>query len=290
VADVKDATVPDIGDFTDVPVVEVHVEAGATVAVDDPLITLETDKASMDVPAPFAGTVEEMLLKVGDTASQGTVVARIAASENGAAATATAAPRRPRDRAEPRAARPGGREAGATPEAAGPVDRHRRVGEASNPDSADTAAGQGGEPRDRRRRPSTRALVRRWPASSASTSRRRGDRPQGPDPARGRRGAPKDARRAAREAAARRKEGEERSPLTPHPAALGANLAAAWPQIPLVTHNDEADITDLEAFRKQLNAEQDDVKVTMVALLLKACAATLDAFPRFASRSTATSS
>jgi pyruvate dehydrogenase E2 component (dihydrolipoamide acetyltransferase) len=79
------------------------------------------------------------------------------------------------------------------------------------------------------------------------------------------------------------KEGEERVPLTRIQQRSAANLAASWPQIPLVTHNDDADITELEAFRKQLNAEQDDVKVTMVALLLKACASTLDAFPRFAS-------
>jgi pyruvate/2-oxoglutarate dehydrogenase complex dihydrolipoamide acyltransferase (E2) component len=74
VADLKDVTVPDIGDFTDVPVVEVHVNPGDEVAQDDPLITLETDKASMDVPAPFGGVVAEVLLKGGDGASPGTVV------------------------------------------------------------------------------------------------------------------------------------------------------------------------------------------------------------------------
>jgi pyruvate/2-oxoglutarate dehydrogenase complex dihydrolipoamide acyltransferase (E2) component len=82
VADLKQVEVPDIGDFTDVPVVEVHVAPGDTVAVDDPLITLETDKASMDVPAPFAGTIAEVLVKVGDTASQGTAVVRLEAAES----------------------------------------------------------------------------------------------------------------------------------------------------------------------------------------------------------------
>jgi pyruvate dehydrogenase E2 component (dihydrolipoamide acetyltransferase) len=76
---------------------------------------------------------------------------------------------------------------------------------------------------------------------------------------------------------------EERVALTRIQRLSAANVAKAWATIPHVTQHDEADITELEAFRKQLNAEQGDVKVTMVALLLKACAATLDAFPRFAS-------
>src|SRR4051795_846166 len=80
--DVKPVTVPDIGDFTDVDVVEVHVAPGDAVAENDPLVTLETDKATMDVPAPFAGVVAEVLLKVGDKASEGTAVVRL---EGGAA-------------------------------------------------------------------------------------------------------------------------------------------------------------------------------------------------------------
>jgi pyruvate dehydrogenase E2 component (dihydrolipoamide acetyltransferase) len=77
--------------------------------------------------------------------------------------------------------------------------------------------------------------------------------------------------------------GEERVPLTRIQKRSAENLANAWTTIPHVTHHEDADITELEAFRKQLNAEQSDVKVTMVALLLKAASATLDAFPRFAS-------
>src|SRR5688500_10512955 len=66
--------VPDIGDFSDVPVIEVHVNPGDTVAVDDPLVTLESDKATMDVPSPSAGTVSELRIAVGDSVSQGTVL------------------------------------------------------------------------------------------------------------------------------------------------------------------------------------------------------------------------
>ena len=65
--------VPDIGDFTDVPIIEVHVEPGSAVAVEDPLITLESDKATMDVPSPEAGTVSQLAVKVGDRVSQGKV-------------------------------------------------------------------------------------------------------------------------------------------------------------------------------------------------------------------------
>ena len=70
----QEITVPDIGNFTDVPVIEVHVQPGDVVAAEDPLVTLESDKATMDVPAPVAGTVTELRIAAGDTVSQGTVI------------------------------------------------------------------------------------------------------------------------------------------------------------------------------------------------------------------------
>ncbi|MCZ4494497.1 MAG: aceF, partial [Conexibacter sp.] len=91
-ADVKQVLVPDIGDFTDVAVVDVLVAAGDEVAENDPLVTLETDKATMDVPAPFGGVVADVLLKVGDTASQGTPVITLAASVEAAATAEAGAP------------------------------------------------------------------------------------------------------------------------------------------------------------------------------------------------------
>ena len=75
--------VPDIGDFTDVPVIEILVSPGDTVAVDDPLLTLESDKATMDVPAPFAGTVGELLVNIGDRVSQGTRLLTLSPSSDG---------------------------------------------------------------------------------------------------------------------------------------------------------------------------------------------------------------
>ena len=71
---VVEIKVPDIGDFKDVPIIEVHVTAGATVGVDDPLITLESDKAAMEVPSPQAGRVSELKVKTGDRVSQGDVI------------------------------------------------------------------------------------------------------------------------------------------------------------------------------------------------------------------------
>ena len=73
--------VPDIGDFKDVPVIEVHVQPGAKVAVDEPLITLESDKATMDVPAPFGGVVQELKVSVGDSVSEGTVLMTLATAD-----------------------------------------------------------------------------------------------------------------------------------------------------------------------------------------------------------------
>ncbi len=71
-AGVTTVEVPDIGDFDDVPIIEILVSAGDTVAVEDPLVTLESDKATMDVPAPAAGVVKEVIVKIGDKVSQGT--------------------------------------------------------------------------------------------------------------------------------------------------------------------------------------------------------------------------
>ena len=78
--------VPDIGDFKDVPVIEVHVAEGAAINADDPLVTLESDKATMDVPAPRQGTVEKLLVKVGDRVGEGTPILMLRGTEEGAMA------------------------------------------------------------------------------------------------------------------------------------------------------------------------------------------------------------
>jgi pyruvate dehydrogenase E2 component (dihydrolipoamide acetyltransferase) len=278
--------IPDIGGFTDVAVVEVHVAAGDEVAENDPLITLETDKATMDVPAPFGGTIAELALKVGDTASEGTLVAKLQASADAAAPAEAAAPSAVRTAVAA--------EASARPRAEEPP-----APKAPGPAVSSNGAGDGdGEPVYAS--PSVRRLARELGVDLGSV--------QGS----GRKGriVPEDVRAyanggqpAAPAGAAGvggpglggdlggltllpwptvdfAKFGEiERVPLSRIRKLSAANLARNWVHIPHVTHNDEADITDLEAFRKQLNAEQSDVKVTMVALLLKASVAALQKFP-----------
>ena len=82
-AEAVSVEVPDIGDFDDIPIIEILVSPGDRVAVDDPLLTLESDKATMDVPAPFAGTVGDLHVKVGDKVSQGTLLLTIEPSSAG---------------------------------------------------------------------------------------------------------------------------------------------------------------------------------------------------------------
>jgi pyruvate dehydrogenase E2 component (dihydrolipoamide acetyltransferase) len=279
-ADVKQVTVPDIGDFTDVAVVDVLVAAGDEVAENDPLVTLETDKATMDVPAPFGGVIADVLLKVGDTASEGTPVVTLAVSADAAATVEAEAPSAVRTAVAAEAsARP------APPEKQPPPPKEPEL-----PASPD---GDGDGPVYAS--PSVRRLARelRVDLGAVAGSGRNG------------RIVPEDVQAfadgggAAASAAAPvpaggagglellpwptvdfARYGEvERVPLSKIRRISAANLSRNWVRIPHVTHNDEADVTDLEAFRKQLNAEQADVKVTMVALLLKAAAATLKAFP-----------
>ncbi|MDQ3372110.1 MAG: dihydrolipoyllysine-residue acetyltransferase [Actinomycetota bacterium] len=261
--------VPDIGDFTDVPVVEVLVSAGDEVEVEAPLIVLETDKASMEVPAPQAGTVSEVKVSVGDTVSQGTVIATLApAGDDG-----------------------GGEEAPATSDAEASAEAEAESeGAAEEPEAESDGSGDDGPVYAS---PSVRRLARERGIDLATIT------------GSGRRGriVPEDLDRAggsvSGQAAAAPDDGAglglapwpqvdfekygevERVELSRIRRLGGANLARNWVRIPHVTHHEDADITELEAFRKQLNSEQADVKVTMVSLLLKASAATLGAFPEF---------
>ena len=103
-AEIREVLVPDIGDFADVPVIEVLVSPGDTVAPEDPLVTLESDKATMDVPAPFGGTVAEIRVSVGDTVSEGSPILALQVQSNGAQPESeTPAPARGRKRGGRRA-------------------------------------------------------------------------------------------------------------------------------------------------------------------------------------------
>jgi len=264
----REVTVPDIGDFVDVPVIEILVEAGQTVAEEEPLVVLESDKATMEVPAPFAGVVAELKVAVGDTVSEGSTLLLLdAAGDNGAPP--------PEQSEEP----------------------HRPPSEAGSPRSVESAIAaevQSGEG-EGEGKPAAPEAPAPPPAADApiyaSPAVRRLAREKGIDlttvTGTGRKGriTKEDVTSPAPKAATPMPAaGEgERVALTRIQQLSRDALTRSWQTIPHVTQHDEADITGLEAFRKQLNAEQSDVKVTMVALLLKACAATLDAFPRFAS-------
>jgi pyruvate dehydrogenase E2 component (dihydrolipoamide acetyltransferase) len=280
-------TVPDIGDFADVPVIEILVGPGDEVGVDSPLVTLESDKATMDVPSPVAGKIVEVKVSVGDKVSEGSPVATIEevapgtgaelATDYAEAESAVAAMEQESDGTEPAPAaepEPAGKPEPSAPPAAAPP-----AADASTPTGTSLYAS-----------PAVRRLARELEVDLASVK------------GTGRKGRiTKDDVKKAQHAPAPEaggglpglelapwpqidfeKYGEvERVPLSRIKKISGPNLARNWVYIPHVTHHDEADITDLEAFRKQINNEQQNVKVTMVALLMKACVGALRQFPEF---------
>jgi pyruvate dehydrogenase E2 component (dihydrolipoamide acetyltransferase) len=274
VAEVTQVAVPDIGDFDEVPVIEILVSPGDTIAPEDPLVTLESDKATMDVPAPFAGVVAEVLVSLGDKVGEGTPLLTV--TTNGAGA----APAQPASPAEP--AQPAAVETAVQAEASSaPAGEPPAAAPAPSGDVPPYAS------------PSVRRLARERgiDLSTVQGTGRKGritkeDLERGGDAA----AAPVTA---APPVAAPALEGlppwpqvdfasfgpVERVELSRIKRLSGPNLARNWVMIPHVTHNDEADITELEAFRKQTNAEQKVAKVTMVALLIKASVAALKAYP-----------
>jgi pyruvate dehydrogenase E2 component (dihydrolipoamide acetyltransferase) len=271
----SDVLVPDIGDFTDVPIIEILVSPGDTVAAEDPLVTLESDKATMDVPSPMEGVVQEIKVSVGDSVSEGTLLLTLVAPDEAEEEKAKESLAEPTEQ-EPVAEEPSSSE----PPAAAAAE--------PAPDSAPPYAS-----------PGTRRLARELGVdlSQVKGSGRKG-RITGDDVRAFKEGGP-PAPEAAPAAAPSgdgglellpwpsidfSKYGEvEVVPLSRIRKISGANLARNWVRIPHVTHNDEADISDLEAFRKSLNEEykKQEVRVTMLAFLIKACVAGLKEFPDF---------
>jgi pyruvate dehydrogenase E2 component (dihydrolipoamide acetyltransferase) len=307
---VKDVVVPDIGDFADVPVIEVMVNPGDTVAEEDPLVTLESDKATMDVPSPFGGVVEELKIKTGDTVSEGSLLLTLQVDGDGAGAQDGAAAA---GVTEPVA------EAGSHDVVDTAIDAEveAEVADAPTPpvrEPSSDGGGNGAAPASAGERstaqppaggpvyagPGARRLARELGVDLGSVkgSGRKG-RIQKSDVEAAAKGAPaapaaKPAAPAATDGAGLglipwpkvdfAKYGEiERVPLSRIKKISGANLHRNWVMIPHVTHYDEADITDLEAFRKSTNEAyaKQGVKVTMVALMVKAVTASLQAYPNF---------
>ncbi|MGI9020432.1 MAG: dihydrolipoyllysine-residue acetyltransferase [Solirubrobacterales bacterium] len=284
-ADAQEVKVPDIGDFTEVPVIEILVKPGEDVGADSPLVTLESDKATMDVPAPFAGKVAEVKVEVGDTVSEGTVIVTVEPAEEGAVSSQEA-PVESAIAAEEQ-------ESDGAGDGGGPPDDASPSGLA--PSSASMPADVAGEP------PPSPAGDSLYASPGVRRLARELDLDLGRLKGTGRKGriTREDVKAALTGAGAAgggsipglelapwpsvdfSKYGEvERVPLSRIKQISGPNLARNWVMIPHVTHDDEADITDLEAFRKQINSEQ-NVKVTMVALLIKACVGALRQFPEF---------
>jgi pyruvate dehydrogenase E2 component (dihydrolipoamide acetyltransferase) len=290
-AGVVSVEVPDIGDFSDVPIIEILVSPGDTVAVDDPLVTLESDKATMDVPAPAAGTVRDVLVKLGDTVSQGAALLTLEPEANGGAPAAEVAQpaaevAQPAAEVAPPAAEVPHAAAAATPPPAPPAAQSSETTASPTPPPSNGASVYAS--------PSVRRLAReRGVDLTVVTGSGRKGRITKAD-VEGFTGAPPPAAPGAPGAAVPglnlapwpslefEKYGPiERVERTRIQKIAAPNLARNWVMIPHVTHNDEADITELEAWRKQLNSEQQDVKVTMVAFLVLASVATLKEFPTF---------
>ncbi len=276
-------TVPDIGDFKEVEVIEVMVKPGDTVKVEQSLITVESDKASMEIPSSAAGVVSAVLVKVGDKVAMGTPVVALAAAAGGAATLAVTAP--------PPAA------ASASPVAAPAV-----ATQTSPAPTADASVAPAGKAHAS---PSVRAFAREL---GVDVGRVQGSGPKGRVTQDDVRGYVKGAVAAVVSGSAAEpvasaggggggnvsvidwpkvdfsKFGEIQSkPLSRIRKISGANLHRNWVMIPHVTNHDDADITDLEGLRLKLNEEnaKAGIKVTMLAFLIKACVAALKKFPEF---------
>ncbi len=266
--------VPPIGDFKDVPVIEVLVKPGDAVSQGDGLVTLESEKATLDVPSPAAGTVKELKVGVGDRVSEGSVVLVLDAGAFAAAPTREAPGAAPATTSAPTstptvspapAPVPIPTAAPARPHAPGAaIHASPSIRRIARELGVDLTRVEGTGPSGRIRREDVQAFVKRALAAPP---------PAGPGVLAGlppwprvdfARYGPIDTR-----------------PLSRIQRISGPALSRNWVSIPHVTQLDEADITDLEAFRKTLSEEvaKDGVKVTLLAFVVKACVAALKRFP-----------
>ena len=269
--------VPDIGDFKDVPIIEIHVKVGDPVNAEDPLITLESDKATLDVPAPSAGTIRQVLVKVGDRVSEGTPILLLAGNEEGAMQQPTSllSQQEPATAAAP----PPTPAAAPTPAATAPA-----VSVGAQTDFSGVHAG-----------PSVRRIAREMGVDltklTGTGEKGRVSKDdimaflRGPAPAPA--GAPAAAGGAGiPEIPAQdfSKFGPiETKPLPRIKRLSGPFLHRSWLNVPHVTHNDEADITETDAYRKELDTagKEKGYRVTLLAFLIKASVSALKQHPEF---------
>ena len=289
--------VPDIGDYKDVPVIEVHIKPGDTIEKEQSLVTLESDKATMDVPSSHSGVVKEVKVKVGDSISEGSVVLLLEGSEapiNTATNTPapTQAPAPVKTQAPAPTPTPTPIPVAPTPIAA-PVSTQAPAPAPVSTPSAEL--GQSGSHAS----PSVRKFARELGVTIASV---KGTGPKGRITQDDVQAFVKSVMSGASAPAATSggslgglnllpwpkvdfsKFGEtERQALSRIKKLSAANLARNWVMIPAVTYHEDADITDLEAFRVQTNKENEKQgsKITMLAFLIKASVAALKKFPEF---------
>jgi pyruvate dehydrogenase E2 component (dihydrolipoamide acetyltransferase) len=273
-----EVSVPDLGDFADVPVIEIHVGPGDVVSNEDPLITLESDKATMDVPSPAAGTVRELRVKVGDLVSRGSPILLLDTGGTDVEPPQLTEQQEPPalDEGDLAAARePAERSAEAVAEAGGLAEAGAAV------DFDGVHAG-----------PGVRRLARELGLDLTALS---GTGPKGritkEDVIAGVRGPSAPAAGAVAGAGIPEVPAQDFSkfgpvevrPLSRIQRLSGPALHRSWLNVPHVTHDDEADITDLDAYRRELDADAraDGYRVTLLAFLMKASVSALREFPRF---------
>jgi pyruvate dehydrogenase E2 component (dihydrolipoamide acetyltransferase) len=273
-----DITIPDIGDFNDIPVIEILVKVGDTVEAEQPIVTLESDKASMDVPSPAAGKIAEIAVKVGDKVSMGSLVAKLdAGGQAGQIASEQ------EDEADAKEEEDAAEAPDTSPVA--PRDLPPRPPSAGGPAIADFSGVHAG--------PAVRRLAREL---GLDLNQIKGTGEKG-------RITREDLKAALSKGAAAPAGGGgalpavpqvdfakfgpiETVPLSRIKKISGPRLHASWVNIPHVTHTDEADITDLDAFRKALDEDgkkdkSKPYRVSLLPLLMRAAVASLKAFPNF---------
>ncbi|MBU3590856.1 dihydrolipoyllysine-residue acetyltransferase [Polynucleobacter sp. 78F-HAINBA] len=279
-----DIKVPDIGDYTDVPVIEVLVKAGDRVEKEQSIVVLESDKATMDVPSSHSGVVKEVKVKVGDSISEGAIVlvleesgevAAPVASQTAPAPAAVKVESAPAPKVEPPIVRaPAPPPVSNTPVEVDPTASHASPSVRKFARELGVAVHQvkGSGPKGRITQEDVQAFVKAAMSGGAgSTSNASGGSLGGlnliPWPK-----------------VDFSKFGEtERQPLNRIKKLTAANLGRNWVMIPAVTYHEDADITDLEAFRVLTNKENEKqgLKITMLAFLMKAAVAALKKFPEF---------
>jgi pyruvate dehydrogenase E2 component (dihydrolipoamide acetyltransferase) len=287
-----EVSVPDLGDFGDVPVIEIHVAPGDVVHNEDPLVTLESDKATMDIPSPGAGTVRELRVKVGDLVSRGSALLTLDPE-----GTAVEPPPLTDQQEPPTLAAP-------DPVAAAREPAERSVAEALPAATELPAAAAPGAPAEAapvaggfdgaHASPGVRRLARELGLDLNGMA---GSGPKGritkEDVIAGVRGPAAAPPAGAPQVTAGIPEipaqdfskfgPVEVKPLTRIQRLSGPALHRSWLNVPHVTHDDEADITDLDAYRRELDtaAKADGYRVTLLAFLLKASVSALREYPRF---------